>query len=256
MSAFPPDSPLVDEVTPSPNQEPRKLDGPADILLLHYTGMDSTDAALARLTSADAKVSSHYLVRETGRVLQLVPEVRRAFHAGVSSWEGTTDINSRSIGIEIANPGHDQGCPEFPEPQILATIALCQDIIRRRNIRPDRVLAHSDVAPARKRDPGEKFPWGRLAAAGVGLWVEPAPIVPGEALGAADQGGEVVALQRDLASYGYGIAVDGVFGDMTGEVVTAFQRHFRPVRVDGRADPSTRETLKALLAAKARLVGA
>lgn len=253
---FPPDSPLVDHVAVSPNHEERKLDGAADILLLHYTGMDSTDAALARLVSAEAKVSSHYLIRENGSVLQLVPETLRAFHAGVSSWEGTSDINSRSIGIEIANKGHDQGCPDFPEAQIVATIALCQDIARRRRIRPDRVLGHSDVAPARKRDPGEKFPWARLAAAGIGLWVPPAPIVPGQELGPGDRGPEVATLQRDLAAYGYGIVADGAFGATTAEVVTAFQRHFRPARVDGRADASTRETLKAVLAEREKLVGA
>ena len=170
---FAPDSHLVNRVAVSPNHEGRKLDGRIDILLLHYTGMDSTDAALARLRSVEAKVSAHYLITESGSVVQLVPEVRRAFPAGVSSWERVSDVNSRSIGIEIANRGHDFGCPEFTEAQIVAAVALCQDIIVRRGIRADRVLGHSDVAPGRKNDPGEKFPWARFAAAGVGLWVEP-----------------------------------------------------------------------------------
>ena len=253
MSEFPPDSHLVNRIAVSPNHEERKLDGGADILLLHYTGMDNAEAALARLRSPEAKVSSHYLITEQGSVVQLVPEARRAFHAGASSWEDTRDVNSRSIGIEIVNQGHDEGCPDFPDAQIAAVIALCQDIVRRRNIRPDRVLGHSDVAPSRKRDPGEKFPWDRLAAAGVGLWVAPSPIVAGRALERGDHGAEVTALQRDLASYGYGVAADGQFGAVTGDVVTALQRHFRRERVDGRADLSTCRTLAALLAQKARL---
>src|SRR6185437_953126 len=129
------------------------------IILLHYTGMETGDAALQRLCDTEAKVSSHYLVYENGSILQLVPEERRAHHAGVSSWAGETDINSRSIGIEIVNGGHDFGLPEFPKRQIAAVIALCRGIIARRSIARHRVLAHSDVAPSRKRDPGEKFPW-------------------------------------------------------------------------------------------------
>src|SRR5712692_7614807 len=154
MSSFPPDSPLVDSVTPSPNHEPRIGDGRPDILLLHYTGMSSTEAALDRLRDPDALVSSHYLVFEDGRVVQLVPEARRAWHAGQSSWEGVNDINSRSIGIEIGNAGHGHGYPDFPEPQIAAVIALCRDLMERHRFRADRVLAHSDVAPLRKWDPG------------------------------------------------------------------------------------------------------
>jgi N-acetylmuramoyl-L-alanine amidase len=253
MLSFSPDSPLVDCIAVSPNHEERRLGGRIEILLLHYTGMPSTAGALARLRSVEASVSAHYLITEHGAVVQLVPEARRAFHAGTSSWEGTTDINSRSIGIEIANPGHDAGCPDFPEAQIEATIALCRDIMLRRAIRADRVLGHSDVAPARKNDPGEKFPWKRLAAAGIGLWVEPCPIMPGPRLGAGDKGPEVAALQRDLVRYGYGASATGVFDAATGAVVTAFQRHFRPALVDGIADRSTTETLRAALAARETL---
>jgi len=255
MLSFPPDSPLVDCIAASPNHEPRRPDGAVDILLLHYTGMASTQAALARLRSVAARVSSHYVVTQHGSVMQLVPEARRAFHAGESSWEGTGDVNSRSIGIEIANPGHDGGCPDFPDAQIEVTIALCRDIVQRQAIRADRVLAHSDVAPDRKNDPGEKFPWGRLAAAGVGLWVEPRPIAAGPRLGPGDKGAAVTELQRDLARYGYGLAATGVFDAATGTVVTAFQRHFRPARVDGIADRSTVETLKAVVAAQRTLAG-
>jgi N-acetylmuramoyl-L-alanine amidase len=246
---FPPDSALVDEIRASPNHQPRRsgVTRP-DILLLHYTGMRTTQAALERLTDPGPEVSSHYLVFEDGRVFQLVPEARRAYHAGTSSWEGKTDINSRSIGIEIGNQGHDYGCPPFPDAQIEVVIALCRDIVTRWSMAPRRVLAHSDVAPLRKRDPGEIFPWGRLAAAGVGLWVEPAPIERGPALCPGDHGEAVARLQRMLADYGYGITPNGHYDPMTHEIVAAFQRHFRPGRVDGIADVSTVRTLERLVA--------
>ena len=248
--SFPPDSSLVDDIRPSPNHEPRKGVARPDILLLHYTGMRTTQAALERLCDPGARVSSHYLVFEDGRIFQLVPEARRAYHAGESSWEGTTDINSRSVGIEIGNQGHDFGCPAFPDPQIERLIALCRDIVARWSIAPRRVLAHSDVAPNRKRDPGEAFPWPRLAEAGVGLWVEPAPIAGGDALRPGDHGAEVTKLQRMLADYGYGVTANGSYDAMTQEVVAAFQRHFRPGRVDDVADGSTVKTLERLLAVK------
>jgi N-acetylmuramoyl-L-alanine amidase len=244
----PPDSSLVDQVCPSPNHEPRYGVARPDILLLHYTGMKTTQAALERLRDPDARVSSHYLVFEDGRIVQLVPEARRAYHAGESSWEGTIDINSRSIGIEIGNQGHDFGCPEFPDRQITAVIALCRDIVARWSIAPWHVLGHSDVAPLRKRDPGEGFPWARLAAAGVGLWVEPAPIERGNALSPGDQGDGIAHLQHMLADYGYGIMPSGHYDATTHEIVAAFQRHFRPGRVDGIADASTVRTLEKLLA--------
>jgi N-acetylmuramoyl-L-alanine amidase len=249
---FPPDSPLVDQVRPSPNHQPRRGGARPDILLLHYTGMATTQAALERLCDPAAQVSSHYLVFEDGRVFQLVPESRRAFHAGESAWEGSTDINSRSIGIEIGNKGHDFGCPEFPEAQIAVVIALCRDIVARWNIAPWRVLAHSDVAPSRKRDPGERFPWVRLAAAGVGLWVEPAAIAEGKVLAAADHGEEVARLQQLLADFGYGITPSGNYDTATQDIVAAFQRHFRPARIDGIADLSTIRTLEMLVAERKR----
>jgi N-acetylmuramoyl-L-alanine amidase len=250
MSSFPPDSPLVDQVLPSPNHEARLGVVRPDILLLHYTGMKSTQAALERLCDPGPRVSSHYLVFEGGRILQLVPEARRAYHAGAGSWEGTDDVNSRSIGIEIGNQGHDFGCPQFPDAQVAAVIALCRDILARSSIAARRVLAHSDTAPDRKRDPGEAFPWRRLAEAGVGLWVEPEPITDGAALRAGDRGEKVANLQRALADYGYGVAVNGSYDTMTEHVVTAFQRHFRPARVDGIADVSTVRTLEKLIATR------
>ena len=243
--SFPPDSLHVSRVAPSPNHDARAT--PIDILLLHYTGMQSGEAACERLCDAAAKVSSHYLVHEDGRIEQLVPEARRAWHAGVSAWKGETDINSRSIGIEIVNPGHEFGYRDFPDVQIDAVIALCRDILARHAIPKARVLAHSDIAPARKQDPGERFPWGRLAAAGVGLWVEPAPIEPGDALGPNSRGGAAEGLQNKLARLGYGAEVTGVYDRNTQEIVTAFQRHFRPARVDGLADASTQDTLARLM---------
>jgi N-acetylmuramoyl-L-alanine amidase len=251
---FPPDSPLVDEVRPSPNHEPRHGVARPDILLLHYTGMASTQAALERLTDPGPRVSSHYLVFEDARVFQLVPEARRAYHAGESCWEGSTDINSRSVGIEIGNQGHDFGSPAFPEVQIAAVIALCRDIIARWGIAPYHVLAHSDVAPNRKRDPGEAFPWQRLAQAGVGAFVAPEAIVRGGALCPGDRGEEVARLQRKLADYGYGITASGHYDAATHEIVTAFQRHYRPARVDGIADVSTMRTLEKLVDKKTSVV--
>lgn len=240
---------MIIEPCPSPNHGER-LSGPIDILLLHYTGMPGpAEAALRWLCDPASQVSSHYFVFEDGRVLSLVAEERRAWHAGASSWAGETDINSRSIGIEIANPGHPGGLPPFPEPQITALIALCQGIVARHPIPPHRVLAHSDVAPGRKLDPGERFPWGRLAADGVGLWVDPAAIVAGPRLCEGDADASVSALQGLLALYGYGVEITGVFDARTRDVVAAFQRHFRPGRVDGVADHSTVETLRRLLAA-------
>jgi N-acetylmuramoyl-L-alanine amidase len=192
-------------------------------------------------------------VFEDGRVVQLVSENRRAWHAGESFWAGETDINSCSIGIEIVNPGHDYGYPDFPAGQIAAVTALCRDILTRLAIPAERVLAHSDVAPSRKQDPGEKFPWRTLHDCGVGHWVQPAPLTePGEVLAPGDRGEAVAQLQTTLATYGYGIAATGSFDRTTGDVVTAFQRHFRPQRVDGIADASTRRTLKELSAHRGR----
>jgi N-acetylmuramoyl-L-alanine amidase len=250
MQEFAADSALVNQVRPSPNHDARTLS--ADILLLHYTGMTSTADAIERLCDPDSKVSSHYVVDERGNVLQLVPEMRRAWHAGLSSWESEGDINSRSIGIEIANPGHGYEYPDFPEDQIAAVISLCRDIVARHGIRADRVLAHSDVAPQRKLDPGEKFPWERLHRAGVGAWVAPAPTRAGPVLALGDSGPEVANLQAALRDYGYGVEATGVYDDLTEAVVAAFQRHFRPGCIDGCADQSTVETLRALLAAGAR----
>ncbi|MHB2208678.1 peptidoglycan recognition protein family protein [Methylobacterium sp. CM6257] len=243
-----PDSSLARRVAPSPNHGARRTARP-DMLVLHYTGMESGAAALARLRDPLSEVSAHYLVFEDGGIVQMVPEARRAWHAGAGAWKGETDINSRSIGIEIVHPGHAGGLPPFPEAQIEAIIALARDILGRWPIPPERVLAHSDIAPERKEDPGETFPWDRLAAAGVGHFVPPARLRDGRFLAQGDAGQPVEALQAMFALYGYDLPVSGSFEARTHAVVTAFQRHFRQARVDGVADASTITTLRDLIAA-------
>jgi N-acetylmuramoyl-L-alanine amidase len=257
MSAFPPDSFIVADVAPSPNFDERKDAHPPDMILLHYTGMPTGEAALEQLTKAATKVSSHYLVFEDGRIVQCVPEERRAWHAGEASWAGESDINSRSIGIEIVNPGHEFGYTDFPLRQVAAVISLCKSIITRRGpISADRILGHSDVAPARKQDPGEKFPWGLLSESGVGHWVRAAPLnLEGMGLKPGDRGDSVTRLQRTLRSYGYGLEETGNYDEATREVVIAFQRHFRQARVDGIADPSTLLTLRALIETRPQPLG-
>ncbi|MFB2550752.1 N-acetylmuramoyl-L-alanine amidase [Ensifer soli] len=236
-------------VSPSPNHGERKEARTPDMILLHYTGMETAEAALTWLRNPASEVSSHYFVHEDGRIEQLVPESRRAWHAGRSLWKGDADINSASIGIEIANSGHPGGLPAFPGAQIDAVIALCRDCAARWRIAPERVLGHSDVAPGRKVDPGEAFPWERLHAAGVGHLVPSQPVSGGRFLQRGDEGQPVEALQAMLALYGYGIEVTGEYCAFTEGVVAAFQRHFRRERVDGIADASTIATLHRLLSA-------
>lgn len=240
------DTALAATLRPSPNFGPRPDGVAAEILLLHYTDMPTAEGAIAWLADPRSQVSCHYVVAEDGTITQMVAEADRAWHAGVATWRGEGDINARSIGIEIANLGHDHGYPDFPDAQVEAVIALACDICARNQIAPERVLAHSDVAPLRKRDPGEKFPWARLAAAGVGHFVEPEPVRGGRFFQIGDQGAPVEALQAMLAWYGYGLEIDGVFGPVTESVVAAFQRHFRPAKVDGIADASTIATLHRL----------
>ncbi|MFT4096452.1 MAG: N-acetylmuramoyl-L-alanine amidase [Rhodoblastus sp.] len=246
MESFPPDSPLVTFVQASPNCGDRRGAG-VDSIVLHYTGMPTAEGALALLCDPASEVSCHYFVFEDGRIAQLVPEARRAWHAGRSSWFGETDMNSASIGIEIVNPGHDGGLPQFPDAQIGAVIALCRDIAARRAIAPARILAHSDIAPGRKVDPGEKFPWARLAAGGVGLWREPADDTAGISLALGATGAMVSSLQRGLAALGYGLEETGSYDARTKIVVEAFQRRWRPLRIDGVADAGLRATLANML---------
>jgi N-acetylmuramoyl-L-alanine amidase len=248
MKTFTPDSSIASDVIPSANYGDRNKGRSPDMILLHYTGMPDVEGAIAKLCTAGTDVSAHYIVLEDGRIIQCVPEAKRAWHAGEASWAGETDINSCSIGIEIVNCGHDWGYPDFPLRQTAAVIALCRGIMLRRKVPSHRVLGHSDVAPHRKKDPGEKFPWHSLANSGVGHWVQPAPIVRSEALRLGSVSDDVRGLQKALARYGYGVPASGKYDNTTMEVVTAFQRHFRPFRVDGIADHSTLTTLQALLA--------
>lgn len=241
-------SPLAAQFVLAPNIEPRRGRAHPDMLLLHYTGMESAAGALAWLCNPASRVSCHYLVDEAGIITQMAGEEMRAWHAGQSSWEGETDSNSRSIGIEIHNPGHTLGYPDFPGAQMRAVIALCKDIAGRHDIAPRRVLAHADVAPLRKADPGEKFDWARLHREGIGHWVPPVQQSGGPFLQLGDRNEAVEALQSMLARYGYGIAITGEYDRLTRAVVTAFQRHFRQSKVDGIADRSTIETLRRLLA--------
>lgn len=235
-------------VRPSPNFGPRRGGMKPDAIVLHYTGMETGQAAEDWLCNPTSEVSAHYIVHEDGRIVQMVPEAARAWHAGKGSWQGVEDVNSFSIGIEIVNKGHAFGYPDFPAGQIAEVIALCRDIVRRYRILPQRVLAHSDTAPGRKVDPGEKFPWAILAREGIGHFVEPVESAEGAALARGAEGDEVEALQAMLARYGYPIEPTGLFDISTEAVVSAFQRHFRPARVDGIADASTRQTLARLLA--------
>lgn len=223
--------------TPSPNFNARKCG--VSMLVLHYTGMESGPAALERMCDPEAAVSAHYMVEEDGQIFRLVAENKRAWHAGVSCWRGMTDINSASIGIEIVNGGHDFGLPDYPEAQIEAVIALCRDILGRHGIAARDVVGHSDIAPQRKADPGERFPWERLARAGIGLWPGSPSGDIAEIMRRGARGPQVEALQRDLKIIGYCVTADGEFGLGLEAVITAFQRRFRPETVDGIVDAET-----------------
>jgi N-acetylmuramoyl-L-alanine amidase len=229
---------------PSPNFDARVR--PPDLILLHYTGMPTGEAALARLRDPAAKVSAHYVVEEDGRVFELVPEARRAWHAGKSFWKGERDINGCSVGVEIVNPGHEFGYRAFPDAQIASVIELVGDIRSRWDIADPRILGHADVAPDRKEDPGELFPWQALAEAGHGLWAEPPP-APGPPLAEGAEGTGVFALQAGLARLGYESTPNGHYDAATAATVRAFQRHWRQRLVDGVADGETRARLIALL---------
>ena len=209
---------------PSPNHDERTA--PVDMLVLHYTGMASGQAALDRLCDPAAKVSAHYTIDEDGTVYAHVAEARRAWHAGLSHWAGVDNVNARSIGIELVNPGHEFGYRAFPNAQIAALIELSRDILARQAIAPSHVLGHSDVAPARKEDPGELFPWQKLADEGIGVWPQESQ---------SDLGAD------GLTRYGYDPHAP------LDKVITAFQRHFRPAKLDGRWDEECARLLASLL---------
>ena len=243
------DSELVSEIYPSPNFETRKNGLTPSILVMHYTGMSSAKKAIQWLSDPKSKVSAHYVIDEEGTITQLVSEKRRAWHAGKSIWCGQTDINSTSIGIEIQNPGHEDGYEDYSDKQMKAVLDLSRDIVSRHRIKPTHVLAHSDIAPDRKIDPGEKFNWRWLHDNGIGHWVPPMPVSTNDP--GYEQGhmcAEIAATQKALARYGYGIDATGTADEKTMNVVRAFQLHFRPDRVDGRIDKSTIKTLECLCA--------
>ncbi len=222
---------------PSPNHDERRAGTPIDTLILHYTGMKSAQAALDRLRDRAAKVSSHYVVDEDGTVFRLVAEARRAYHAGISYWRGQTGLNDRSIGVEIVNPGHEWGYRDFPVLQLAAVCDLCLEILSRHPIPQRNVVAHSDVAPDRKEDPGEKFDWKELAHNGVGIWPDAVPD-----LGTGDAVRDAASLRdvrRALAEIGYDVAPAGALDPALATVLRAFQRHWRPEAITGQADAGT-----------------
>ncbi|MGH7191819.1 MAG: N-acetylmuramoyl-L-alanine amidase [Acetobacteraceae bacterium] len=228
----------------SPNHDARPPATPIDTLVLHYTGMPSAATALERLSSPEARVSSHYLLEEDGSLFQLVPEAQRAWHAGASFWRGATDINSRSIGIEIVNPGHEWGYRPFPPAQMRALVALCHDLLQRHPILHENIVAHSDIAPERKQDPGELFDFSFLARNGIGRFPEGVPD-----LGTGDIAADPAALasvRADLAAIGYDVRPSGALDRQLVLVLTAFQRHWRPEAITGAADRGTRARLAAL----------
>ena len=229
---------------PSPNHNARPAGVPVDTLVLHYTGMTDTKAALGLLRDPVAEVSCHYLVETDGTVWRMVAEDRRAWHAGVSYWRGRTGLNDRSIGIEIANPGHSHGYPAFPVLQLAVTCDLCLEILSRHAIAARDVVAHSDIAPDRKDDPGEKFDWAGFAEAGIGLWPHGVPD-----LGTSGAVCDVAVLREvraALAVVGYRVAAEGELDPALSSVLRAFQRHWRPEAVTGQADIGTLARLFAL----------
>jgi N-acetylmuramoyl-L-alanine amidase len=226
---------------PSPNFDRRPLGVPIDMLVLHYTGMPTAQAALARLSDRNAEVSAHYLIDEDGTCYALVDEGDRAWHAGRSAWRGNSDINARSIGIELVNPGHEFGYRPFPKAQMAALISLTKGVIGRHPIPPRNVVGHSDVAPRRKEDPGELFEWSELATHGVGLWPKSFP--RNDSLTVTDDWPVLLNL------WGYDLTDrdDGPPGSGEHAALVAFQRHFRPARIDGVADFETITKLNALI---------
>ncbi len=237
---------LVPRDRPSPNHDARPAGTPIDTLVVHYTGMKTAAEALARLCDPAAKVSAHYVIEEDGSTWQLVDEARRAWHAGVSSWRGRREINDVSIGIELVNPGHDWGYRPFPVLQLAALADLGLALLSRHPIAARNIVAHSDIAPARKQDPGELFDWRELAANGVGLWPEGVGDAgPG---GTARDAAALAPVRAALRAVGYAVAAEGALDPALAAVLRAFQRHWRPEAVTGQADDGTRLRLAAVAA--------
>ncbi len=243
-----------DIFTPSPNCDDRlPPDGHTspviDTIVLHYTGMKTADAALKRMCDPDAAVSAHFMIDEMGRVFQLVPPEKRAWHAGVSFWQGREGLNHTSIGIEMVNPGHDFGYSDFPEAQIERLLGLLEDLSGQFQIPANRYLGHSDIAPDRKQDPGEKFPWKRLARMGFGVWPSDETVtgITNNKTILAKKGmigPEIASLNKLLVLAGYSVSVNEEFSQMTVDALTAFQRHWRQEDVTGHMDEDTLLILK------------
>ena len=232
---------------PSPNFNDRPNRCEPSLIILHYTGMETGEAALERLCDPEAKVSAHYMIERDGRIFQLVAEHKRAWHAGVSSWGGETDINGISIGIELVNKGHEFGYQDFPNEQMGALIFVIKGIMARYDIAQDRVVGHSDVAPNRKEDPGEKFDWARLADESIGFWPTNFPKNAKIPLQKGDMGIQVGRLQARLAEIGYGIEITDLYDEATETVVKAFQRHWRQANISGAADQETQNIIDCVL---------
>ena len=230
---------------PSPNHDARPDGLSIDSIVLHYTGMRSARDAIDRLRDPVAKVSSHYVVEEDGTVWRLVPEERRAWHAGVSFWRGHTALNDRSVGIEIVNPGHEFGYRDFPVLQLVAVCDLCVALLSRHPVPARNVVAHSDIAPDRKEDPGEKFDWEGLARNGVGLW--PAGVPDLGTGGAVRDAASLRDVRAALSDIGYRVAAEGALDPALSSVLRAFQRHWRPEAVTGQADAGTLARLLAVV---------
>jgi N-acetylmuramoyl-L-alanine amidase len=222
---------------PSPNHDERPAGIPIDILILHYTGTQTAQAAIDRLRDPAARVSCHYVVDEDGSMLGMVPEERRAWHAGASYWRGHTELNDRSIGIELVNPGHESGYRDFPVLQLAAVCDLCLSILSRHPIPARNIVGHSDVAPERKQDPGERFEWQALAQNGVGLWPDDMPDIGTG--GVVRDAASLRDVRAALAEIGYRVVPEGPLDPALAAVLRAFQRHWRPEAVTGQADAGT-----------------
>lgn len=232
----------------SPNFDQRPEGTKIDTIVLHYTGMKTGKDALERLCDPKYKVSSHYFIDEDGSTLELVQPKFRAWHAGKSIWRGRENVNDSSIGIEIVNPGHEFGYREFPKAQMDAVIALCKKLKKNFPIEDRNIIAHSDIAPARKQDPGELFDWKLLAKNSIGLWPDVTEENPRPLLKRDDKGQAVQELQENLARFGYGIVDDGIFEEHTEFVVQAFQRHFGQTKnINGVWDSGLESCLQKLL---------
>jgi len=224
---------------PSPNFNDRPSGSDIDILVLHYTGMPTAQEALDRMCDGAAEVSAHYMIDEAGEVYQLVAEENRAWHAGVSSWRGNTNINDRSIGIELVNPGHEFGYRPFPEAQMSALLLLAQEILTRHPIPAPNVIGHSDIAPTRKQDPGELFDWAKLAQHGIGNW-------PVRSLGENKIPIPMDEFGAMLENYGYDIL------DLPAAIL-AFQRHFQPLNCNGFANTAFLQILGLVCAGENKM---